>query len=373
VPENVPDTGRAHDSLALPRLSVIVPVHNGGLHLSRCLEALRVSHYREFEVIVVDDCSTDGTPGIARRFGARCLRTPSTLGPAGARNLGVRNARGSIVVFVDADVVLPPNALELVADEFESDPELAAVFGSYDEAPAWESFLSQYKNLMHSYVHQNSNERAVTFWAGCGAIRKDVFERFGGFDASRYQRPSIEDIEFGYRLTQAGQKIRLNKRLQVKHLKRWTARSMLRSDIFFRAVPWTRLILETRNLPRDLNLTYKAQVSSALVGLLFLGAVVPVGRAAGGWLGLAARHPVLLEGALVAALLALNWHVYTFFARRRGWWFALRAVPLHWFYYLYSGIVFVICGSAQLARSLMPPRRVAVTGSGAAPGTRRTR
>ncbi len=368
----MPDDCRAKEGRVLPKLSVIVPAHNGGLQLSRSLDALRISRYPDFEVIVVDDCSTDNTREIIERFRARYLRTPSTRGPAGARNLGVRHARGSIVVFVDADVVLPPEALGLIAEEFERDPELAAMFGTYDESPAWESFFSQYKNLMHSYVHQNSSERAVTFWAGCGAIRKEVFEQFGGFDESRYRRPSIEDIELGYRLTRAGLKIRLNKQLQVKHLKRWTARSLLLSDIFYRAVPWTRLILETGNLPRDLNLTYKAQVSAGLVGLLFLGAVIPVGHAATGLLGLAVRRRLIVEAVLFATLLALNWRTYAFFAKRRGWWFATRVVPLHWFYYLYSGVVFACYAGLQLARSLFAPRRVPA-GSGATAGSGRGR
>jgi hypothetical protein len=56
---------------------------------------------------------------------------------------------------------------------------------------------------------------------------------------------------------------------------------------------------------------------------------------------------------LAGVLVALNWHMYSFFAKRRGWWFAARVVPVHWFYYLYSGVVFVTCGTAQLVRLLI--------------------
>ncbi len=110
---------------------------------------------------------------------APCQRGRAAAGGDGKR-LGVRQALGEIVVFVDADVVVPPGALGLIAEEFDRDADLAALFGSYDESPAWGSFLSQYKNLMHHYVHQISSEQAVTFWAGCGAMRRDVFEQFGG-------------------------------------------------------------------------------------------------------------------------------------------------------------------------------------------------
>ena len=334
-----------------PRLSVIVPARNARLQLPRCLEALCCSEYADFEVIVVDDCSTDNTRQIVERYGARYLRTAAPAGPGGARNRGVQHARGEIVVFVDADVVLPPDALRLVAEEMDRDAELAALFGSYDTAPAWGDFLSQYKNLMHHYVHQNSNERAVTFWAGCGAMRRDVFEEFGGFDAKRYRHPSIEDIHLGLRLTQAGRKIRLEKRLQVKHLKRWTVRGLLRADILYRAVPWTQLILETRNLPRDLNLTSSAQLSSALVGLLVLLAALLPWSAAGLVRGISLRLLSATLAAVVVLLLALNWDVYAFFVRRRGWRFAAGAALAHWFYYLYSGVVFALLSAAHVLRA----------------------
>ena len=253
---------------------MIVPVRNGSKHLGRCLEALGRSEYAQFEVIVVDDCSTDNTPQIAERYGARYLRTPRTLGPGGARNLGAQHAGGEILVFVDSDVVMPPGALSLIAEDFRHDPELAAVFGSYDDTPPWTTFISQYKNLMHHYVHQMSSESAATFWAGCGAIRKAVFEEFNGFDAATYTVPSIEDIALGLEMVRRGRKIQLDKRLAVKHLKRWTVRNLLRADIFYRAIPWTRLILNTRHLPRDLNLTYASRASSLLVGLLAVGCVL---------------------------------------------------------------------------------------------------
>lgn len=324
-----------------PRLSVIIPVHNGRLQLPRCLDALCASRFTDFEVIVVDDCSTDNTRQIAERYRTRYLRTPRKLGPGGARNLAVRHAYADVVVFVDSDVVVAPDTLARIAEDFDHDPELAALFGSYDDQPAWPDFLSQYKNLMHHYVHQISNERASTFWAGCGAIRKEVFERFGGFDTERYPLPSIEDIELGFRIFRAGGKIKLNKQVQVKHLKKWTLGGLLRADIRLRAIPWTRLILASGSLPRDLNLTLGARASAALVGLLVLGMLV-MPFAMAGWLPLfnAGRLGLALVVILVL-LVILNWPVYRWFAARRGWLFALGAALAHWTYYFYSGVVFV--------------------------------
>jgi GT2 family glycosyltransferase len=352
--ENVLEQPLSNDSAIpvarAPRLSVIVPVFNGGLQLPRCLEALRTSEFTDFEVIVVDDCSTDDTPQIVERFRARYLRTPRQLGPGGGRNLGVRDARGEILVFVDADVVVTPGTLGRIAADFDADAGLAAVFGSYDEAPAWTDFLSQYKNLMHHYVHQIASERASTFWAGCGAMRKDVFLQFGGFDTERYPHPSIEDIDLGFRITQAGHRILLDKNIQVKHLKKWTVRGLLRADIAYRAIPWTRLILETRSLPADLNLMLASRVSAVLVGLLVLG-VLALPFVALAWISWISTLPLLGALAAISVLLfVLNWRVYAWFAARRGWRFTLGAALAHWAYYFYSGTVFVFSVIAHKLR-----------------------
>lgn len=345
----VTDSERPGSLRESPRLSVIVPVHNGAGHLARCLEALGRSQYGQFEVIVVDDCSTDTTPQIAERYGAHCIRTPRTLGPGGARNLGAQHAGGDVLVFVDADVVIPPEGLSLIAGDFSGDPGLAAVFGSYDDSPPWTTFISQYKNLMHHYVHQVSNESAATFWTGCGAMRKSVFEEHGGFDAARYTVPSIEDIALGLDIARAGGRIRLDKRLAVKHLKRWTVRNLLRADILCRAVPWSQLILSTRHLPRDLNLTYASRVSSLLVGLL-VAACVLLPFSLGGMVRI---RPLPLLGVMALICLLLLWlnrDVYRFFARKRGCWFAAQAVVAHWAYYLYSGMTFAVFAVMHFVR-----------------------
>jgi hypothetical protein len=345
-------------------LSVIVPVYNSAEQLSTCLEALGRSEFSNYEVIVVDDCSTDDISKVIATHGVRAVRTSRTLGPAAARNCGVEYARAGIVVFVDADVVLPRTALGMIAEVFENDPGLAAVFGSYDEDPAGKDFLSQYKNLIHGYVHQDSKECAVTFWAGCGAVRKDVFLQYGGFDAKRYREPSIEDIELGYRLIRGGERIRLDKRIRVKHLKRWTLLRLLKADIFCRAIPWTTLIFETRCLPQDLNLTSTARASSALVGLLSLAIamlllqtsnLLPIVPLSGAWIA-----ETVTIFALMAALVTLNRRVYSYFGKARGWWFAVRTVPVHWLYYLYSGVIFAVLGTYHMVRFVAPiPSRAA--------------
>jgi GT2 family glycosyltransferase len=180
-------------------------------------------------------------------------------------------------------------------------------------------------------VHQNGREDAFTFWAGCGAVRRDVFLEVGGFD-ERYLEPSIEDIELGYRLKAAGHRIRLIKTLYCKHLKRWTVGRLLEADFFRRALPWTELILRERQFANDLNLDYTSRASVVLTyGLMgtLIGGVV--------WPGFLA-----LSGVFFLVLLTLNVPIYRFFWRARGLWFTLRAIFWHWLYYMYCGLAFTI-------------------------------
>jgi GT2 family glycosyltransferase len=138
------------------------------------------------------------------------------------------------------------------------------VFGSYDAQPRAKGTVSQFRNLLHHFVYQQGNREAATFWAGCGAVRRTVFEEIGGFDQKRFRYPSIEDIELGYRLRRAVFNILLDKSLQGTHLKP-TLLSFIKTDIVRRAVPWSWLILETKRLPNDLNLSLHQRASFALL------------------------------------------------------------------------------------------------------------
>lgn len=271
---------------------------------------------------MVDDGSTDASGEVARKAGVVVLETGGRRGPSHARNLGARAAQGELLVFLDADVAVHEDTLERIASRFEQQPDLDALIGSYDDNPASPDFLSQYRNLQHCYVHRQACRLASTFWTGCGAVRSEVFRAHGGFDEDCW---AIEDIELGYRMHNAARKMALDPTIQVKHLKRWTFSNWLRTDIFVRAIPWTEVILKHRRMPNDLNTGYADRASVAAVFALapaaVLGGIVPV-------------------ALLLAAVLWLNRGFYGFLARKRGWWFAARAIPPHIIYMLYSGLGF---------------------------------
>lgn len=174
-----------------PHLSVIVPVYHDAEALTQCLEALAASVNTDFEVIVVDDGSPTPVTSLVQPYGFRCLRIDGPGGPARARNRDVALARADTLVSIDADVCVHPDTLARFAAHFATDSTLAAVMGTCDDTPAAPNFLSQYKNLFHHFVHQSYAGEASTFWSGCGAMRRDMFLAFDGFDEQRYRRPAI--------------------------------------------------------------------------------------------------------------------------------------------------------------------------------------
>ena len=317
-----------------PAISAIIPVYNGAATLDRCLAPLlRMQRDAEIaEIIVVDDGSTDNTMAIAAGLGARVLCSGGRLGPAAARNVAAPGAQGEVLWFVDADVVVHDNAARVIADALQH-TGAAAVFGTYDDRPAATNFLSQYKNLVHHHYHSESEGEAETFWAGCGAIRKSAFVAAGGFDAARYPKPSIEDIELGGRLRQRDLRIRLAPALQATHLKVWRLLDLVHTEVFRRAIPWSRLIHSRAGRSATLNVS-RAERLRALLAICFLTSSA---------LAAAALAPYWLPVAILVGAAAANWKLIELFRRRRGWTFAIGGILFHQFYYIYGSAAFGWC------------------------------
>jgi GT2 family glycosyltransferase len=334
--DDVP-AGPASPELRRPSLSVVVPVRNGGRDFELCLLRLRDSFLTDYELIVIDDGSTDDSAGLAARAGATVYRHSTPQGPAAARNWGARVASAPLIFFLDADVALHPRTLGRALARFEIDRGLAALFGSYDASPTAPGIVSQYRNLLHHFVHQQGTfeqniRPAHTFWTGCGLIRRDVFLAFGGFDPGLYPRPAIEDIELGYRLTRAGHRIVLARDVLATHMKRWSLAEMVRTDIFSRGVPWTILLKRTGTIETDLNVKRDQKACVVMTGVALLAALACVVTA---WAG-------VIAVASVAAIAVLNRTFLGFLARRKGFAFACAALPLHLIYYSCCGLSVVI-------------------------------
>lgn len=310
-------------------VSVIIPVFNGEGTVKLCLEAVFQSEESNFEVIVVDDHSTDRSASIACQFPCRVMRMEKNAGAAAARNKGAEVSSGELLFFLDADIVIEKNTLTQVVETFHRRPDISALFCSYQKQTLPANFFSTYKNLVHHYTHQTSRAEAATFCGGFGAIRKDVFLQFHGFDESRR---SLEDIELGYRLHQAGHKIYLNKQIQVTHCKYYSLLGLLQSDLLHRAIPWTKIMLEKKIFRSDLNTKINNVLSIPVAFLLLLALpslyVFP--------------HSRWIFFCLVGLFLLLNYDFYWFVLREKGAVFTAKTIVMNWCTYLYSGVGLVV-------------------------------
>jgi GT2 family glycosyltransferase len=311
-------------------ISVIIPFHRNLALLDRVLAPFRDRPASVELVIAVDGPTDEDWESVARDFSARTVQLPVRSGPAAARNRGAALATGNVLVFVDGDVIAAPDAVDRIGAVLRENPGAAAVFGAYDDAPDAPSFVSQFRNLSHRYVHCTTSREATTFWAGLGAVRADAFRAVNGFDES-FTRPCVEDIELGYRLSSAGYRILVEPSIEGKHLKRWTFFSVIHSDVFDRGIPWTQLLLRVGSTQTDLNLTSRLRLSVVAAYLCVL------------LVALAVKWPVagLLAVVPLLSLLMLNRHYYGYFADVRGWWFAARVVPLHFVHHLCNGVSFL--------------------------------
>lgn len=321
----------------LTGISVIMPVYNGADFLPKSLPPLidMAERGEVLEVIVVDDGSIDGSERMAEQMGARVLSSGGRLGPGGARNQAAEVARGDILWFVDADVVVHTDAAEHLYRGFD-EAQVVAVFGSYDDNPPARNFFSRYKNLLHHYYHQRAKDEAQTFWSGCGAVRRNAFLASEGFDVERYKFPSIEDIELGHRLIKAGGRIRLLRNVQCTHLKVWRFGNLIHTEVFRRALPWSRLIISSgEGIPNDLNVGMAEQARAVVAAVLLLSILACL---AGLFSPYLLAYPVLL-------MLYANMELCVFFYRRGGLAFTVAAIFYHQVYYLYSASAFswVLC------------------------------
>lgn len=282
-------------------MSVVIPATDAPPTLDRCRSAIAAAEGGPEEVVVVD--------------------SPASLSAAAARNAGAGRASGEVIVFVDADVAVHPDAFVRIREAFEADEGLVAIFGSYDDAPAASGMVSRFRNLLHHHVHHVGAGPAQTFWTGLGALRRRAFIASGGFDENRYPRPSIEDVELGDRLCARGLRVLLDPAIQGTHLKRWSLASMVWTDFARRGVPWVELQVRNRRVSSALNCGWRHRLS-ALVSVLMVVAAL-----AGGW-------PAALVAA--GALGFLNRRFYALLLRRTGLRGAVGGFVLHGLHHLVS-------------------------------------
>jgi glycosyltransferase involved in cell wall biosynthesis len=178
----------------VPNVSIIIPAHNEERHIEKCLESLLTQDYQDVEIIIVDNGSSDNTPKIVERYversrdKVRLLRMDRNLGPGGGRNLGASNASGEILVFVDADMVFPPNYITKLVKPIQ-----------HGEAQLTTHSIEYVANTYNPWVKvQGQTIRSIERGGSrvLRAIEKRLFTQHGGFDPSLHYH---DDRTFYYK------------------------------------------------------------------------------------------------------------------------------------------------------------------------------
>jgi len=233
---------REVDPPAAPLISVIMPVHNGGAYLARTIPAIRASTLRDFELLIVDDASTDATGDLLRRHPPDVLiENTHQLGPFASRNAAAQRARGRILFFTDADVLLQTDTLAAVARHLEQAGS-DAVIGLYSAPDRSDNLWTFFKTAWIRFSYLGATEQATWFFTAVGALRREAWERCGPFRDDFSIKTGGGDIDYGRRLLACGLTIRLDKMLEVRHLKRFSLLSLLHNDLF-RSFGYCRLAL----------------------------------------------------------------------------------------------------------------------------------
>jgi glycosyltransferase involved in cell wall biosynthesis len=287
-----------------PYLSIVIPLHNAEMTLAKCLNAIFSSSFHDFEVLVVDDCSTDNSLSIAESFPCKIMRLNYNQGPSVARNRGAKDARGEVILFIDSDVVIQRDTLSLFVDSLKTYP---AVFGIYTQRPGTPNLLSLYQNFYAHKSIKETKELTSMLYSYCVAINRKVFNELGGFDQT-WVRPTFEDVELGLRLTESGHQIYLNKNIEVVHYPNFNMHRFIK-NYFYKSLDLSKFMFgKGKTTLNDEGWTNRKNLISLIAGILVIPSLI---------LSLFSQWFIILFFVASLIFLATNIDFYGFILREK--------------------------------------------------------
>ncbi|NOY65126.1 MAG: glycosyltransferase [Nitrospirae bacterium] len=256
-------------------ISVVIPNYNGSSTIRECLRAVFSSDYDNYEVIVVDDCSTDGSQDIIPEFPCRIIQLKNHAGASSARNRGAEEAEGDILFFTDSDCILLPDTLKRVNESIRQQSRAVIVGGTYTRLSHDRRFFSDFQSVFINYSetkHLNSPDYIPTH---AMAIYKEDFIKIGGFREDFY--PIVEDVEFSHRAKRQGYRLVINPDIQVQHIFNYSLRGSLQNACR-KSTYWTAYSIENRDILADsgtASIELKVSVISLFIMLFFLLLWIP--------------------------------------------------------------------------------------------------
>jgi len=309
-----------------PFISVIIPNHNGEKTIGRCLDAAFASKYDTFEVVVVDDCSTDHSIAIIEKYPCRLMRLPEHGGASRARNTGARNSTGGVLFFIDSDCLLQPDTLALAAAAYQEEGPGVIIGGTYTLLPYDERFFSIFQSV---YIHYSETKNTLDpdyVATHAMLMAKELFQQSGGFN-ERFM-PILEDVEFSHRLKKMGATLRMHPEILVQHIFNFTLAKSMRNGIR-KSKYWFIYSIKNRDLLSDSGTAsqeFKFNVLSCFIAIF----LAVMGMLLNNWTFVL---PVLL---LFGSNLYLSRHLFRAFYNARGPFFAIPAALYYIFIYPFA-------------------------------------
>jgi glycosyltransferase involved in cell wall biosynthesis len=304
-----------------PLVSIVIPVKNGNATIGSCLQSVKRSYYKNIEVIVVDDHSTDGTAETARLFGCTVLQVTDGQGANHARNVGAQSAQGDILLFIDADIMIRRDTILTAVEKLE-EGGIDAVVGLYTARHRHENFISQYKNLWVRYSYLKSPAEIDWLFGAISGIKREAFEKIGGFDTGLRNQQGTEDIELGKRFSQAKMNVLLDIDIEVEHLKSYTLWSFINNE-FTRSRGFAELAAQLgetgSSLKKGFANVYPTFVFSTLLSVLVLIIIA---------LSLAGLLPPWYSFAMIGFYLVLNIRFLNYLEQVRGLFAMMVMIPI---------------------------------------------
>ena len=301
--------------MAKQSLSIIIPNYNGARTIGTCLDALVAFRDDACEIVVVDDCSQDGSAGIIETYPWKLVRLAKHAGAAAARNAGASVSTGAVLLFIDNDCIVTDATLSRVRTALLEQPAEVVVGGTYAPAPYDAGFFNAFQSAFINYFETKNRNDPDYLATHALVIRTETFKKLGGFNEAFL--PILEDVEFSHRLRRNGFRLRMDPELQVRHIFHFSFVRSLRNAVR-KTRYWTAYSLANRDLFADsgtASMEIKANGAAwlATVALMLFS------------LMLERRSLVLPVPFLWAANLFMNRRLYQAFWRAGGAWFAFLA------------------------------------------------
>ncbi len=237
-------------------ISIIVPAFNASKTIRQCIESILSQEFEEeFELIIVDDESNDNTREIARQYKNVALAEQKHSGPAVARNIGAKKARGEIIIFTDSDCIATENWLREMVAPF-GDSNVAGVQGAYKTMQKELAARFGQIEIEERYEKLKSAKRLDWIGSYSAAYKKNVFLDFGGFDEN-FPMASGEDPDLSYRMSKKGLKLVFNPKAIVYHSHPESWKKYFRMK-YFRA--YWRVLLYKKHAEKAVNDSYTPQL-----------------------------------------------------------------------------------------------------------------